>query len=78
MLHSFVHPPFLGIFGNVHTPVNSYNNKKNGSCLQHGTQGGIGWVWIWDWDIEVAEPTVISLLNQTMSITRSKLPHRAL
>ena len=29
---------------------------------------------VWDWDTEVAEPTIIPLLNQTVSVTLSKLP----
>ena len=34
----------------------------------------MGQVWVWDWDTEVAEPAVISLLNQTVSVNLSKLP----
>ena len=34
--------------------------------------------WVWDWDTEVAVPTVISLLNQMVSVTLSKLPQRTL
>ena len=38
----------------------------------------MGCVWVQDWDIEVAEPAVISLLNQMVSVTLSKLPQRTL
>ena len=34
----------------------------------------MGQEWVWDWDSEVAEPAVISLLNQTVSVSLSKLP----
>ena len=34
----------------------------------------MGCVWVRDWDTEVVEPAVISLLNQTVSVTLSKLP----
>ena len=33
---------------------------------------------VWGWETEVAEPTVISLLNQTVSVILSKLPQRTL
>ena len=35
-------------------------------------------VWVWDWDTEVTEPTVVSLLNQMVSVILSELPLRAL
>ena len=38
----------------------------------------MGWVWVRDWDAEVTKPTVISLLNQMVSVTLSKLPQRTL
>ena len=38
----------------------------------------MGWVWAQDRDTEVAEPAVISLLNQTISVTLSKLQQRTL
>ena len=38
----------------------------------------MGCIWVQDWDAEVAEPAVISLLNQTVSVTLSKLPQRTL
>ena len=46
---------------------------------QHsGTGDGMGWVWALGCDTEVAEPTTISLLNQTVSVTLSKLSRRIL
>ena len=38
----------------------------------------MGCVLVQDWDTEVAEPAVISLLNQTVSVSLSKLPQRTL
>ena len=39
----------------------------------------MGWVWTLGCDTEVAEPTIISLLNQTVSvITSVNLPQRTL
>ena len=38
----------------------------------------MGWVWVQDLDTEVAEPAVISLINQTVSVTLSKLLQRTL
>ena len=37
----------------------------------------MGWVWVWDWHVEVTEPRVTPLVNQTVSVTQSKLPQRA-
>ena len=38
----------------------------------------MGCVRVWDWDTEVTEPTVVSLLNQMVSVILSKLPLRGL
>ena len=46
---------------------------------QHSiTGGGMGWVWAWGYNTEVAEPTTISLLNQMVSVTLSKLSQKTL
>ena len=53
----------------------------NVESLRHqcsGTGGGMGWVWAWGCDTEVAKPAVNSLLNQTVSVTLSKLSRRIL
>ena len=47
-----------------------------GTEINYGTRGGMGWVWVWD--TEVTEPIFIPLLNQTVSVTLSKLPQRTL
>ena len=31
----------------------------------------MGWVWVWDWHVEVTEPRVTPLVNQTVSVTLS-------
>ena len=42
------------------------------------TQHGMELEVAWDLDTEVTEPRVIPLLNQTVSVTLSKLPQRTL